>query len=337
MIYLVQLTKDSRRNGGCATFTEHLWKALNATGYAASVFRVGMTSRTESKDRQWANDCPYRNYDYFDFVQMVGKNPGPVVITVVDKGEQVADDMLARLDPWFVFHDFRSNKNMTTNLNGRKVVQIREANLPLVQGSVFIPHPYKRFFQDWVTWQGCRSWEREFFCVSHTRIDFDKRTHLLLEANKQIPTKQQIQIFGRENRLYSKFKLQEVDPTWQMGVREFGRGWGAAQQVAARGVVNIDMTLIRGDGGGSQYSTLEAMDAGCLPLLAKDWGNVPFKAYHTEANGTAIADALAKLTMLPAEVRQLVVESNWEYLHRVHNHENVGRMWLELFRSKGEL
>ena len=34
---------------------------------------------------------------------------------------------------------------------------------------------------------------------------------------------------------------------------------------------NIDMTLIKGDGGGTQYTWLEAWDAGCIPIIHKEW------------------------------------------------------------------
>ena len=34
---------------------------------------------------------------------------------------------------------------------------------------------------------------------------------------------------------------------------------------------NVDMTIIRGDGGGTQYTWLEAWSAGCIPIINIEW------------------------------------------------------------------
>ena len=34
---------------------------------------------------------------------------------------------------------------------------------------------------------------------------------------------------------------------------------------------NVDMTQIKGDGGGTQYTWLEAWNAGCIPIIHDNW------------------------------------------------------------------
>jgi hypothetical protein len=91
---------------------------------------------------------------------------------------------------------------------------------------------------------------------------------MILEANRLGAN---IEIVGFENRLYTKFKVCPDYPEWVQSKGNHPRsGEGSfGLLVDARGMV--DLTDIKGDGGGTQYTFLEAWDAGAVPIIGKWW------------------------------------------------------------------
>lgn len=317
MIYLVQLCKDSRRNGGCATFTEHLKRGM---GDRAEVVRVMRENYSEKKPRVFGNACEYYNLTMDDFLERRLHDPGPVLICINDGGSEVADYMLRCLENvWFVYHDFRSLQDMTFDVEASdRTIVIRASNLKHCTKAHFIPHPYERYMtnQEWMPYD-----LRPNRSVAHTRIDFDKRTHLILAANELLPTERMCIVKGRENRLYGKHKLQAEYPWWEVGKNEFPRGWGAPVEFCHTATMDVDMTLIKGDGSGSQYSFLEAMDAGTVPVIASDWGDTEFCCYQCQPEPRALAAVLDREKDWGSHMAMAL--ENADYLTRFHDSERV--------------
>ena len=99
---------------------------------------------------------------------------------------------------------------------------------------------------------------------------------LILQANKLIKEdSKKIQIYGAENRLYVHHKLKDLDfETYWKG--KFPKTFPI--QHNGKSILNscryvIDMSVIKGDGGGTQYTFLEAIYQGCALILHKDWVN----------------------------------------------------------------
>lgn len=324
MIYLVQLCKDSKRNGGCATFTEHLKRGM---GDRAEVVRVMREDRSEKKPRTFGHSCDYWNLTMDDFLDRRKDNPGPIVICVNDGGSEVADYMMRCLpDTWFVYHDFRSLQDMTYDVEDcDRVFVIRASNLTQCTKAHFIPHPYERFMmnREWMPYS-----MRSYRSVAHTRIDFDKRTHVILAANKLLPTELQCIVKGRENRLYGKHKLQSQFPWWEVGKNEFPRGWGSPVEFCHHATMDVDMTLIKGDGCGSQYSFLEAMDAGTIPVISLDWGDTEFCCYQCDPEPEALAAVLRRDKDWDSHL--CMAQENSEYLERMHNSVNVANEYCKV-------
>ena len=323
-IYLVQCCKDSRRNGGCASFTEHLHKGLVAGGYSVEVCRVLLRCKS-GQTGVFGQDLQFTNYDLFDFQERVSRNPGPVLICINDGGSDVCDALMES-GAFFVWHDYRSRQDMLFPLAKaqQRIICIRETGVrSYFPNATFIPHPYMP-----LTDRLTMPIQHDSFCISHTRIDFDKRTHVLVAANQLLPPDQQIDIFGRENRMYSKWKLQEIDPDWDIGGHEFPRGPYAPVFLAARAPYNIDLTLIKGDGCGSQYSFMEAMDAGAIPIHASDWGHVDWDGIEVEPTPEAVADLLSSFAKQPDAT--LIQSSNRRYLREVHDAVHIGHRYADV-------
>ena len=82
-----------------------------------------------------------------------------------------------------------------------------------------------------------------------------------------------IQIFGAENRLYVHHKLKELN------FHEYWKGkFPKTLPLSYEGkdLLNdckfiVDMSIIKGDGGGTQYTFLEAIYHDCVLILHKEW------------------------------------------------------------------
>jgi hypothetical protein len=135
---------------------------------------------------------------------------------------------------------------------------------------------------------------------SISRIDFDKHIELIADANNLLHEHgQRVAIYGMENRLYTHHKLEARSPNW----RENYRGkfptdsvW-AGVKVARRYKQVVDMSVIVGDGGGTEYTHLEALDAGCGLILHSDWRtpDCEMDGYaRFVGNGRELADMLLR-------------------------------------------
>ena len=104
--------------------------------------------------------------------------------------------------------------------------------------------------------------------VSVSRVDFDKHTDIILKANKHL--KNPIDIYGAINRQYVFFKLNDL------GFKRFYKGpfeksFEDLDDILSEAKYVVDMSVIKNDGGGSQYTFLEAMYQGCALIINAKW------------------------------------------------------------------
>ena len=99
-------------------------------------------------------------------------------------------------------------------------------------------------------------------------------------------------IRGFENRLYTRFKIVPKYPEWTQSAAHYDRqDPAAAFNLLLPCKFMVDMSLIKGDGGGTQYTTLEAWDAGTVPIIQADW-LLPRDDMAAAGNCLAVTDAL---------------------------------------------
>jgi hypothetical protein len=107
--------------------------------------------------------------------------------------------------------------------------------------------------------------------VALSRIDFDKHTDIIIKANTQLATP--IDIYGFMNTVYAHFKLNDIAPNWKdnyYGTFPADDLWGATR-IANNYERVVDMSIIKKDGGGTQYTFLEAANANTHLILHDEW------------------------------------------------------------------
>jgi hypothetical protein len=275
------------RYGGWATFTAHLYHGLYGsisdkdpkryhiaeTVPPHEVCRI--TTRTEKTFRNMGNQVPYRNISEEDLLE----EEGPMLITALDKHHRDLGMKLLDKGAFIVIHDPTELRNpeFREHINPAQVIVIRKSMLEHMPEATFLPHPY---FATGLTdpldlkeWRG-----RKNQAISISRLDFDKNSDWLFEINRVVADNQQIIIRGAENRMYTKTKILPKYPEYKQDSNR-PEDERAVYPLEMRNAVNLcrtsrymtDFSVIHGDGGGTQYTFLEAIDAGAICLLHGSW------------------------------------------------------------------
>jgi hypothetical protein len=242
--------------GGWVTYTHHLIRALEAVDDNVKLYKVG--KRTENFTRNFGYGDEYQNISLEDALAL----PGHKLIVAAAKNYRAVTDALWEQGAALVMHDPTEIKNLPC-LEPERTIVIRRAGLDYIPEAHFIRHPYER--------RGPVESDRTLWAVSVSRIDFDKHTDILLDANRLLPDDRKIEIRGFENRIYTRFKIVPKYPEWVQSRAHFDRVDGAAFDLLKCARFCADMSIIKGDGGGTQYTFLEAWDAGAIPIIHKDW------------------------------------------------------------------
>jgi hypothetical protein len=262
--------------GGWVTFTAHL-----SHKYKIPIYKIG--KRNETFKRDYGYECKYQNINIDKVIQL--KN---ILITAIDK-HYYEYLYLFPENTKVIIHDptecKKNNKNknplvQTTDknenilLNHFKIITIRESVQEYLINqfnvkSQFMPHPFYSY-----ELPKCKGLGYEY--VSISRIDFDKNTDILLKSNQLVKdNKKHIYLFGAENRLYVHHKLKELN------FSEFWKGKFPKNlsptydecSILKDAKYMIDMSIIKGDGGGTQYTFLEAIHQDTVLILHLDWIN----------------------------------------------------------------
>jgi hypothetical protein len=245
--------------GGWVTFTAHLMMSLREQGHEVYLFKIGNNS--ELNDRPFGYGIKYRNVTADEAVRVAKFKDRKSLVVAVQKNYAEVSEALLSVGAKAVLHD---PTELRAGFALRAPVApwvIRRAVLRQVPGSVFIRHPYVRR-------PAPPKLPKKRGAVSTSRIDFDKHTEIILDANRLGAG---IEIRGFENRLYTKFKIMPKYPEWVQSVAAYPRDADAAYELLLKAKFMVDMSLIKGDGGGTQYTFLEAWDAGAVPIIHVDW------------------------------------------------------------------
>lgn len=284
--------------GGWATYTAHLYHGLRAAGYEPTLYRVGR--KTELGSRSWGRNIQYRNLSLFDACMVAHKSNS--IITATAKAFAVETEALLKAGARIVIHDpTELTGDIPTLLTSAKdVITIRPINVDnLAKHGVtsrYVPHPYVRMPH--------QRGRRMLWAASFSRIDWDKGTHHIVAANDKLPANKQVRIYGAENRMYAHHKLPEHWTKYWAGQFPADDLW-AATRIAARYKWCVDMSTIKGDGGGTQYTFLEAADAGTALMLNEGWrtdrDDDEISQYATYVNPEQLHEALLESPTIDPE------------------------------------
>jgi glycosyltransferase involved in cell wall biosynthesis len=259
--------------GGGTTFTAHL---LYQTGYSKKngiILRI--TRSTESKLREFGYKLSYQNIAHdlineikFPFITLF-KQTHLNVLTRLNEGENRSNN-----DGVIVIHDHRDiSDSVVPHLADWKLVTIRRTVQKYLKRkydlkSLFLYHP---FYPYPITVISNLS-ERKG-AVSISRISFEKNTDMIIRANKILHDQQQpIKLFGCPSRMYVHLYLggQKGDfNRYYYGM--FDKSFSALSSILAQAKFVVDLSLLKHDGGGTQYTFLEAIHNDCALILHRNW------------------------------------------------------------------
>jgi len=274
MVHLIYMARPIY--GGWVSFTAHL-----SLKYSLPLIKLG--SKTEEKQRPYGYGVEYQNRAPNDLPK------GRLLITAIDKTYYEFLDKLPD-GTLIVIHDptevsGKGKEPVLKALARFKVITIRESVKKFLNDefgikSKFIIHPFYEYPFTKTRDPGG--------AVSISRIDFDKHTDIILKANKSL--KDPIDIYGAINRQYVFFKLNDL------GFKKFYKGpfeksFEDLDDILADAKYVVDMSMIKNDGGGSQYTFLEAMYQGCALVIHAKWVSESKTDFIDGKNCFVVADS----------------------------------------------
>jgi len=272
--------------GGWISFTAHL-----ALKHSLKVYKLG--ARTESRERPYGYGVDYLNVHRDEIAKL-----GTPVITAADKNYY---DVLQYFpdNSFIVIHDPSEVTKSTSSilleqLKRFRIITIRESVKTYLQethglSSMFILHPFFKY-------EYTKSAHPES-AVSISRIDFDKHTDIILKANQNLPKSKQISIYGKANTQYVFFKLQELDYDKHYK-GSFDKTFESLNNILKDAKYVVDMSVIKFDGGGTQYTFLEAIYQRCALVINQRWVAGFKTPFEDGVNCFVVADGDELATLL---------------------------------------
>ena len=282
MIYLLYLAKP--KYGGWVTFSAQL--AMINNTHIHKITKCG-----EKKHRDYGYGVQYRNIPLSILDNL--KKDDKIIISAIDKHFHFVLKTLDLSKCTIVIHDpteIKSQKEFLLDyLPHMNVITIRKSVHDLLNSinikNTFKPHPYIK--RDTISLQSKNG------VVSISRVDWDKHTDIIVKANKLLRDK--ISIYGDKNDRYVYQKLRDLDTMKEEDPSSCYRGRFNKDPIALRNILKskqfvIDLSKIKLDGGGTQYTFLEAIDNNCILILNKDWVNVKNSIWETNINCLSVSN-----------------------------------------------
>ncbi|HKG29650.1 MAG TPA: hypothetical protein VKA91_00140 [Nitrososphaeraceae archaeon] len=252
--------------GGCITFTAHLLHTLNRR----QVFHIA--KRFERKKRNFGYGIRYQNVplEYLDSVQNIfitdmyqhfecltmlkgskGKGRREVTIVIHDPGEIFESN-----EPYLKYWNIITiRKSMQEFLLDRYGID-----------SKFIYHPFYPYpipLEDYNEEEN-----KKMQAVSISRIDFNKNIEIILDANKR--ARNPVKIYGWANSKYVSERL-DTDTFNQYYQGKYVKSFDATSEILKKAKFMIDLSSLPNDGGGTQYTFLDAIYHNCAIILNRQW------------------------------------------------------------------
>lgn len=254
--------------GGWVSFSYHLSKILKEN----HVIKVKDTFKGGG---QFYGDIQYKNIKK----NAINNFSNPIILAV-DKAHY---ELLKYFnDATIIIHDpTELSPEVLEFAKKNRVITIRETVHKLLNKigieNVFLKHPfykYPKYVLD-------KKYNR-----SLSRVDFDKNTDIICKANN---LGSDIEIYGYKNHIYYFHKLKDLGfDKYYKGY--YSRNLNDISKLYAETRYLVDMSTIKNDGGGTQYTFLEAEYHDCGLILHKNWCNVFNSVYKHGENCYAVSN-----------------------------------------------
>ena len=131
--------------------------------------------------------------------------------------------------------------------------------------SQFLPHPFYKY--------PISKTKTKNKNIATSRIDFDKHTDQILIANQHLENNKKVTIYGAKNDLYVYHHLTnklglDINENYVGGT--FPKSFEYLDQILKNARYVVDLSAIKNDGGGSQYTFLEAIYQDAVLILNKN-------------------------------------------------------------------
>jgi hypothetical protein len=281
---------DETKHGGSAVYAAHLWRSFMQQGHEPVLLRVG--ARTEKKQRWFTHEVPYQNVSLQDACAWAAQAPALITYSHWKTHRLACLTMLALGVPIVIHDPAEFHDEMLATVRGSRVhvVAIRRPNAATLQErgvpAVFIPHPYVR---SGLGGEGPRG----VHAVCLGRVDFRKHHEIVCGANDLLPAAQQVRIHGPLNRIFAYHTLDARFTGWRRNYEgPYPTEPSAAVRIMERAKWVVDLTVIKsGDGDGSQYTFMEAWDAGTPLVVHRNWIRTGTDEVRDCATAVAVGDA----------------------------------------------
>jgi hypothetical protein len=252
--------------------------------------------------------------DYFPILRNLTNN---------DKREQ-SDNIVV------VIHDPRDISNRIIEMIKKwKIITIRRSVQDYIQhkynlNSVFLYHPFYAYPIDSYIFD-------KKGAVSISRIGFGKNIDMILKANKILESCgiNGIDLYGYPIPMYIYVYLNGKNGSIEFKKYyhgKFDKSFLAVSNIIARKKFVVDLSLVKNDGGGTQYTYLEAIHNDCALILHRrwiqDWNNDPKYCDFKEGyNCFAIDNEKELAELIKADPDTTKIINNAKKL--MHRHINI--------------
>ena len=255
--------------GGWVSFTSHL-----SLKYNYKLYKIA-----KKTEKLKTGEPRLRNFGYGVYYQNISledaKKLPNIIITAIDKKYYEYLNQFHNSTK-LVIHDPTEVKGKSCQpvldvLDKYNIITIRKSVKKFLSQkyditSKFKFHPFFEYDRTKILGKGKSG------AVSISRVDFDKNTDIILKANKLLPTTHIIDIYGATNDRYVYFKLKKEDLNFEKYYKgTFKKSFEELDKILRGKRFVVDLSAIKNDGGGSQYTFLEAIYQGCILILNKKW------------------------------------------------------------------
>jgi len=312
--------------GGWVSYTAHLFYRLNKN-YRVRLFKIA--KRRENSKREFGYGVKYRNITGDDIALL--HNP---IITAVDKHhvdlldyfiyQPQFDERGLAVKAILTVHDTTELPVVRNYLSAFRILAIRRTVARILREEylckdvLFIHHPFFRFSR-----QPCP--KEKTGAIALSRIDWDKHTDIIVDANEQLCEKDKCDIWGVHNRAYVK-RSMNWDHFFEIYKGRFDKSFAAVEELLRCKRFLVDMSSIKRDGVGSQYTFLEAIHCGCALVLNSEWfklgadedGLIPDYNCFAVSDAAELAKVLSqtsadKAAMFAKRAKRILAKHVWDY------------------------
>lgn len=312
---------------GVTTFTAHLFYTL---GIVQKKVVLRPNNKSESKLRDFGYGLCYRNMSNdafpaikYPFLTVIKDDYFPALAKLNNKRKRLDNIVL-------VIHDPRDiSDRMIPIIRKYKIITIRRTVQDFLMqkynlDSLFLYHPFYPY--------PVISKNPKIGAVSISRIGFGKNIDIILKANRHLSSQHSIKLYGCPTRIYVYLNLGGKKGDFnKFYYGKFDRSFESLSKIIAQAKFVVDLSVVKHDGCGTQYTFLEAIHNDCALILHRRWLECHHRDFRENYNCLAVENEskLAELIRKDPDTTKLV--HNAKKLMDRHTNINWAQLIIDTF------